>query len=74
MSDTLSVITQHLKLKPYMTVTNGMRGWFAVLVVFNQQEGFYEPFVSSPNSYTTKQQAIADGLAWAQSEDLQFQE
>lgn len=61
--------------EPYVSVTHGMRGWFAVLLQWNSSNGgFYEPWQTHPNSNEDKEGAIHDGQSWAKSEGLEFRE
>ena len=55
----------------YVTVTEGMRGWFAVLLVWNE-DGFYEPWNSGFGSYKTKEEAYPEAKDWAEAEDITF--
>lgn len=55
----------------YITVTSGLRGYFAVLVE-QGDDGFTEPVQSSPFAYPTKEEAEKDGRNWAASEELPF--
>lgn len=56
------------KKPPYITITNGMRGYFAVLV--DGETG--EPINSSMFSYKTSKEAEKDGKFWARAEELEF--
>lgn len=58
---------------PYVTVDHGLRGWFAVLVVWNE-EGFYEPWNSGVGSYPTSNdpELLAEGQWWADDEGIKF--
>lgn len=59
--------------KPFVGVTHGMRGWFAVLYVWNEEHGgFYEPWNSSDFSYATREGAEKDAKVWAEAEDVEF--
>jgi hypothetical protein len=53
----------------YITVTKGMRGYFAVMVE-RDASGFEEPVMSSPISCATIQEAVKDAASWARSEGL----
>lgn len=57
----------------YVTVTEGMRGFFAVLlhyVVMDDDYGFYEPWESGLGSYATPQEAADEARAWAANEEI----
>lgn len=57
--------------KDYITVTRGMRGYFAVHVTWNL-EGFWEPQQSGVGSYATAEEAEVEAKMWARSEGLEF--
>lgn len=58
----------------YVTVTHGLRGYFAVLVWWNPDlGGFYEPYDSGVGSYATEAEAIPEALDWADAEGIEFQ-
>lgn len=60
---------------PVVTVTHGMRGWFAVTMWWNpDMGGFWEPWETAENSWPTAEQAAVDGRLWAKNEGLEFQE
>jgi hypothetical protein len=54
----------------YITVTRGMRGWFAVMII--SEKGYDEPWVSSPCSYETREEAEEEAVAWAQAENIRY--
>lgn len=64
----------------YITVTSGMAGWFAVLMWWNPEEhfsngdGFWEPWETGFGRYGTKEEAIAEAKAWAESEEMEYRE
>lgn len=53
---------------PYVTVTKGMRGYFAVLVDDNDQE----PIMSGVGSYADEAGAIDEAQTWARAEELEY--
>lgn len=55
---------------PYVTITSGLRGYFAVLVVWC--ENGYEPWQSGIGSYKTREEAIPEAEDWAESEGIEF--
>lgn len=61
---------------PFISVTQGMSGFFAVMYWFNDQEpgmpGFWEPYDTGFGRYATYDEAAAEAKVWAESEDLQF--
>jgi len=61
------------KPEPYVTITHGMRGYFAVLLHWNEDHGgFWEPWNTSDFSYSSRAGAERDGKAWAEAEGLEF--
>lgn len=55
----------------YITITRGMRGFFAVHIWWNP-EGFWEPWQSGFGSYATREEAIPEARSWAEAEGLEF--
>lgn len=59
---------------PFTTVTYGMRGYFAVLMWWNDKdipgEGFWEPWQSGIGSYKTAAHAWVEARQWAQAEGM----
>jgi hypothetical protein len=56
---------------PFVTVTHGMRGYFAVLMWWNANDEFWEPWSSGFGSYNTYEEAIPEARAWAEAEDVE---
>lgn len=57
----------------FVTVTQGMRGWFAVLVWWNTEHGgFWEPLNTGVGSYATPEEAEPEAKGWAEAEGLRF--
>jgi len=57
----------------FVTVTSGMRGWFAVQMWWNNQDGnFWEPWSTRPTSYTTPEEAEVEAEEWAEAEGIRF--
>lgn len=50
-------------------VTQGMRGWFAVLYSTDGAGG-YEPIQSGFDSYETTEEAREDAKAWSRAENI----
>lgn len=61
------------KHEPYITITSGMRGYFAVMVWWNP-EGFWEPWQTGFGSYKNKLDAIPEAKDWAKLEEIEFKE
>lgn len=63
---------------PYITVTSGMSGYFAVCVHWSllddndPESGFWEPFDTYPERRGNFQQAVDDAKKWAESEGLEY--
>lgn len=50
----------------YVDVTQGMRGFFAVMLWWNpEMGGFWEPWESSSLSFASRERAEVDGRRWA---------
>lgn len=56
---------------PYIDITQGIGGWFCVLLTWNEDNGgFYEPWTTSPARYSHPEAAIDEALVWAQNEEI----
>lgn len=56
----------------YVTVTYGLRGYFAVLMAWNPDHGgFYEPWNSADFSHRTRAAAVVDAREWALAEGVE---
>jgi hypothetical protein len=64
------------KPKNYITTTQGMSGWFAVMYWWNNQEpdigGFWEPWETGFGRYENEARAIEEAELWADSEGLEY--
>lgn len=59
--------------KDYITVTRGLRGYFAVHVWWNPEHGgFYEPWQSGVGSYDSAKDAAVEAQQWAEAEGLEY--
>lgn len=61
--------------KDFITVTEGMSGYFAVHMWLNNEEDFgpfWEPYDSGFGRYATKEEAIAEAMAWADEAGMEF--
>lgn len=60
----------------FITVTNGMRGWFAVEMWLNDEDfehtTFWEPWQSDAMSYRTEEEARVRAIQLADWEDLPY--
>ncbi|MFH7600638.1 hypothetical protein WDV06_36925, partial [Streptomyces racemochromogenes] len=56
----------------HVTVTHGMRGWFAVYMKWTDEcGGFYEPWQSHDFSHSSRAGAESDARAWAEAEEVE---
>jgi hypothetical protein len=56
----------------HITVTEGMRGWFAVMMHWVPDDGgFWEPVNSHPNSNAAREGAVLDAQEWAAAEEVE---
>jgi hypothetical protein len=62
-----------MKKAPYVTVSRGLRGFYAVLVVWEEEGGFFEPFMTGNGSYATEKEAVPEAVAWARDERISFE-
>lgn len=64
------VVQEH---KSYVTITKGMRGYFAVLMWWNEKDGgFWEPYQSGIGSYETVDAAEPEAETWANLEGVEY--
>lgn len=54
----------------FISISQGMLGYFAVLLRWNP-EGFYEPWNTGYGRYSTREEAIREARAWAEAEGLE---
>lgn len=59
---------------PYVTITQGLRGHFAVLMYWNDEPGagFWEPWQSGIGSYRDAEGAAKEAQEWADAEGLEY--
>jgi hypothetical protein len=62
----------------FITITLGVRGYFAVLIGWEddhtfEEGGYWEPWHSGIGSYRTAEAAIPEAKDWAESEEMAFQ-
>ncbi|TAK10600.1 MAG: hypothetical protein EPO32_14815 [Anaerolineae bacterium] len=55
----------------WVTVSEGLSGWFAVLVWTNP-EGYVEPYDTGMGRYRSREEAEQEGREWADAEGLEF--
>lgn len=59
-----------MKKPYYITITSGMRGFFAVMV--DESDGFPEPVQSGIGSHITRESAEIEARQWARAEELEY--
>jgi hypothetical protein len=63
---------------PFVTVYKPMAGWKAVLYVWcvDLACGYadYEPWQTGICGYRTRDEAIAEGMRWAEDEEIEFKQ
>ena len=57
--------------EPFVTVTQGLRGYFAVLMTWEEELQHHTPFNSAFGSYSTSAEARQDAEAWALAEEIE---
>lgn len=57
--------------KTFITLTQGMSGWFAVMYWWNP-EGFWEPYDTGIGRYATPDLAETEAQNWAKEEGLEY--
>jgi hypothetical protein len=55
----------------YVTVTHGLRGYFAVLIIV-EPNGFYEPYQTGIGIYNTREDAEPEAREWARNEEIEY--
>lgn len=65
-----AVLAKHA---PYITVTEGASGFYAVHVTWNEEHGgFYEPYNTGVGRYQTRQEAEEEAQWWAGDMELPY--
>lgn len=59
------------KKKPYICVTSGMSGYFAVMIS-TDEEGFEEPYQTGVGRYKSFEEAENEAKMWAKDEGLEY--
>ena len=57
--------------EPIITVYKSIGGWKAQLMTWNEEYQMHMPY-STGDGYRSIDEAIADGKAWAEAEEVQF--
>ena len=58
----------HIEVKDFITVTQGMSGFFAVHMWLNEEDleaPFWEPYQRSFRTHPTREEAIVEAKQWA---------
>lgn len=63
-------MSEDIDPKPYVTITHGGSGYFAVMMWWNP-DGFWEPWSTGIGRYATKGEAIEEAKEWAEAEGLE---
>ena len=61
--------------KEFITVTEGMSGFFAVHMWFNTEDldfGFWEPYDTGMGRYATHEEAMVEALAWSDETGIEY--
>lgn len=61
--------------KEFITVTEGMSGFFAVHMWFNTEDldfGFWEPYDTGMGRYATRDEAQVEAMAWADETGIEY--
>lgn len=62
------------KPAPFITVTKGGSGYFAVMMWWAPEHGgFWEPWETGIGRYEEKWKAISEAKVWAEAEEIEFQ-
>lgn len=67
-----------MSIKPanFITTAQGMRGFFAVMYWWNDEDypedAFWEPWETGFGRYATEDKAIEEAQTWAEAEDLEY--
>lgn len=61
--------------KYFITVTEGMSGFFAVHMWLNEEEDFgpfWEPYVTGMGRYATREEAEVEAIEWAENTGMEY--
>lgn len=62
--------------KDFITVTEGMSGFFAVHMWLNEEEDdigpFWEPYETGMGRYATHEEAMVEAMAWADETGMEY--
>ena len=63
--------------KNFITVTQGMSGWFAVHMWYNEEDldfGFWEPYDTGMGRYATREEAVVEAKEWADQTGMEYRD
>ena len=63
--------------KDFITVTEGISGFFAVHMWYNTEDyeyGFWEPYDTGMGRYATREEAIAEARVWANQTGMEYRD
>ena len=63
--------------KEFITVTEGISGFFAVHMWLNEEEDFgpfWEPYDTGMGRYATREEAMVEALAWADETGMEYRD
>lgn len=58
----------------YISITNGMRGWFAIHCRWYEDMNGYDVYQTGIGSYDTQEEAKEEAILWAEIEEISFKE
>ena len=66
---------QEQLLRSWVTITHGMRGYFAIMVgkYTDGYNEYHDVIQTGIGSYPTREGAILEGKEWAEAEGVQFE-
>lgn len=62
-------------MKEFITVTEGMSGFFAVHMWYNTEDedfGFWEPYDTGMGRYATREEAEVEARKWAEDMEMEY--
>lgn len=68
----MTATSQSTSTSPWITVTQGMSGWFAVQLMWNPDMGGWEPWNTGPGRYADRADAEREAREWAEAEEMEF--
>lgn len=58
--------------QPFITTSQGISGYFAVLVTWDAQDEMWEPWTTGFGRYETQEEAEIEAQGWAEAEEVEF--